>query len=159
MKDITTDPGLSAVREVVPQWRPSATLSALQDLIDVAAAVPASVARRADLSTSELHALRHLSVAPIGPAELARSLGITSAAASGVVDRLVAHGHVVRRPHPLDGRRTEVHLTEAGRAEVIHRLAPMFAALAALDQSLGQEERVAVDRFLAGATAAIKTLL
>lgn len=117
------------------------------------------MARRADLSTSELHALRHLSVEPLGPAELAHRLGITTAAASGVVDRLAGHGHVERHPHARDGRRTEVHLTEAGRAEAIARMAPMFTALATLDGSLSDGERLAVDRYLTGAIAAIRTLL
>ncbi|MEO3937647.1 MarR family transcriptional regulator [Dermatophilaceae bacterium Soc4.6] len=121
--------------------------------------MPAAVARRADLSTSELHALRHLSVEPMGPAELAHRLGVTTAAASGVVDRLVGHGHVERHPHAHDGRRTEVHLTDGGRAEVIARMAPMFQALATLDRDLGDDDRVAVDRYLAGAIAAIRTLL
>lgn len=145
--------------DAIPGWRPSQTLSTLQTLIDVAGSVPAAVARRADLSTSELHALRHLSVEPLGPAELAHRLGITTAAASGVVDRLAGHGHVERHPHARDGRRTEVHLTTTGRAEAIARMAPMFTALAALDGSLTNDERAAVDRYLTGAIAAIRTLL
>ncbi|MDQ2756881.1 MAG: MarR family transcriptional regulator [Actinomycetota bacterium] len=145
--------------DAIPGWQPSETLTTLQTLIDVAGSVPAAVARRADLSTSELHALRHLSADPLGPAELAHRLGVTSAAASGVVDRLEAHGHVERRAHAHDGRRTEVHLTDEGRAEVIRRMAPMFTALGTLDTSLTPQERVAVDRYLAGAIAAIRTLL
>lgn len=121
--------------------------------------MPAAVARRADLSASELHALRHLSVAPLGPAELASRLGVTTAAASGVVDRLAAHGHVERRPHPTDGRRTQVLLTATGRSETLVLMMPMFEALARLDDALGDEERAVVDRYLTGAAAAIRTLL
>lgn len=145
--------------DAVPAWRSSQTLDALQNLIDVASATPAAVARRAGLSTSELHALRHLSIAPLGPADLARRLGVTSAASSGIVDRLVEHGHAERTPSPTDGRRTEVHLTEAGRVEMIRHLSPMFAALAGVDASLNPQERAVVDRFLADATAAIRLLL
>jgi len=147
------------VQQVVPQWRRSATLDRLQQLIDASATAPAAVARRAHLSASELHALRHVSMQAMGPAELAKALGVTTAASSGVVDRLVAHGHAERHPHPLDGRRTEVRLTDSGRAESIGHLAPMFAALAALDASLSDEERVVVDRYLDGAIAAVRTLL
>lgn len=117
------------------------------------------MARRADLSASELHALRHLSVAPLGPAELAQRLGVTTAAASGVVDRLAGHGHVERRAHPTDGRRTEVVLTDAGRSAALELMRPMFEALARLDQGLDEHERAVVDRYLAGAAAAIRTLL
>jgi len=137
----------------------SATLDRLQRLLDAGSAAPVAVARRARLSPSELHALRHLSRAPMGPADLARVLGVTTAASSGVVDRLVANGHAERRPHPGDRRRTEVHLTDSGRAEVVAHLAPMFAALARLDASLTDAERKVVDRYLDGAIGALRSLL
>lgn len=143
----------------VPGYTRSTSLDALQDLVDVAAQVPHEVARQAGLSTSELHSLRHLMVSPMGPVELARALGVTSAAASGVVDRLVARGHAERRAHPSDRRRTEVLVTESGRAEVFRRLAPMFAALSALDSSLSENDRVVVERYLRGASAAIRSLM
>ncbi|MFV0462534.1 MAG: MarR family winged helix-turn-helix transcriptional regulator [Nostocoides sp.] len=143
----------------VPTWRSSPTLDALQTLIDVAGATPAAVARQAGLSTSELHALRHLSIQALGPAELARRLGVTSAAASGIVDRLVERGHAERRANPHDGRRAEVHLTDTGRSEMVRHLAPMFGALAALDADLDEADRQIIDTFLARATAAIRLLL
>lgn len=144
---------------VVPEFRMSGTLEALQELIDVAEATTPAVARQAGLSTSELHSLRHLSATPMGPVELARVLGVTSAASSGVVDRLVARGHAERRPHPEDGRRTEVVITDSGRAEVLERLQPMFASLAALDNGLTDEQREVVERYLRGAIEAMRRLL
>lgn len=137
----------------------SDTLDRLQRLLDAGSSAPIAVARRAEMSPSELHALRHLSTEPMGPADLARALGVTTAAASGVVDRLVGHGHAERQPHSLDGRRTEVHLTDSGRAEAAGHLAPMFTALAALDASLTDDERAVVDRYLDGAIAAVRSLL
>ena len=143
----------------MPEYEPSSSLEALQELVDVAAQVPHEVARRAGLSTSELHSLRHLMGTPMGPVELARALGVTSAASSGVVDRLVSRGHAERRPHPGDGRRTEVVITESGRVEVFALLAPMFAALSQLDSSLTDAERDLVERYLRGATAAMRALM
>lgn len=125
----------------------------------MAEAVPAAVARGAGLSTTELHSLRHLIRGPLGPVELAKLLGVTSAASSGVVDRLTSRGHAERRSHPADGRRTEVVITESGRAEVLERLRPMFEALAVLDATLSDEEREVVERYLRGATAAMRTLM
>lgn len=162
MSDITEPRSRAAsrdVQQVVPQWEGSGTLDALQELVDVAGLVPAEVARQAGLSTSELHSLRHLITTPMGPVELARALGVTSAASSGVVDRLVARGHAERQEHPGDGRRTQVVITDSGRAEVFSRLAPMFAALAALDASLQESERVVVERYLRGAVAAMRALM
>lgn len=145
--------------EVVPAWEGSPTLDALQELVDVAAQVPHEVARRAGLSTSELHSLRHLFDTPMGPVDLARALGVTSAASSGVVDRLVARGHVERRPHPDDRRRTEVVITDAGRREAVRHLAPMFEGLARTDAALSPAEREVVERYLRGAIAAMKALM
>lgn len=153
------DAATRSVQDVVPQWRMSDTLERLQRLLDAGSAAPLAVARRARLSPSELHALRHLSMASMGPADLARALGVTTAAASGVVDRLVANGHAERQPHAEDGRRTEVRLTEAGRAEAVGHLAPMFAGLAALDAELTDEERAVVDRYLDGAIAAVRSIM
>ncbi|GAA1992623.1 hypothetical protein GCM10009817_38490 [Terrabacter lapilli] len=143
----------------VPQWRTTGTLSALQELVEVSESVPAVVARQAGLSTSELHSLRHLMRGPLGPVDIARLLGVTSAASSGVVDRLVRHGHAERRSHPDDGRRTEVVITDSGRAEVLARMTPMFESLAALDATLSDHEREVVERYLRGATAAMKSLM
>lgn len=152
-------PRATTVQSYVPTYRPSGSLDALQELVDVAGQVPHEVARKAGLSVSELHSLRHLMGSPMGPVELARELGVTSAASSGVVDRLVARGHAERRPHPDDGRRTEVVITESGRLEVFARLAPMFAGLAEIDSSLTDDERALVERYLRGATAAMRALM
>jgi DNA-binding MarR family transcriptional regulator len=147
------------VGSVVPGWQGSETLDALQELVDLGSAVPVAVARRAGLSVSELHALRHLMESPRTPGDLGRLLGVTSAASSGVVDRLVAHGHAERRPHGVDGRRTEVVVTDSGRVEVLGLLRPMFAALGALDQGLSDRDRMVVERFLRGAADALRTVL
>ena len=51
-----------------------------------------------------------------------------------------------------------MRITDQGRADVIGRLAPMFAALAALDASLSDQERSTVERYLTGAIAAMNTI-
>ena len=108
---------------------------------------------------SALSALEMLTRESVGPGDLARHLGVTSAAATGIVDRLVARGHVERQPHEADGRRTQVVLTDSGRAEVIGHLMPMFLALDELDRSLAPDERDVVDRYLTGAIEAIRRIL
>ena len=148
----------TTVTSVVPAYRQSSSLDALQELVDLAAQVPHDVARKAGLSVSELHSLRHLVASPMGPVELAKALGVTSAASSGVVDRLVARGHAERRPHAADGRRTEVVVTESGRREVFTLLAPMFAKLAEVDGSLDDDGRALVERYLRGAIEAMRAV-
>ena len=149
---------LPAEAQVVPGWRPSRTLELLEELLDAGAAGPRAVGRRIGLSPNEIHALRHLSREPMSPGDLARTLGVTTAASSGIVDRLSARGHVERVPHPQDGRRTAVVITAAGRHEAMGHLRPMFETLAALDTSLDPAERQAVERYLAGAVEALRRL-
>ena len=141
------------------EWGESASLQALRALTDAASAARPALARRAGMGHSELVALEHLFAAPLGPAELARRLGVTTAASSTIIDRLVDRGHVRRTPHATDRRRTEVELTESGRREVLTHLMPMFQQLEALDHDLSDEERVVVTRYLQRATRALKLLL
>ncbi|BDZ50303.1 hypothetical protein GCM10025867_25440 [Frondihabitans sucicola] len=57
------------------------------------------------------------------PAELGAALGLTSGSVTTMVDRLVAAGHALRRPHPEDGRKVVVVATESLRATAweLHR--------------------------------------
>ena len=135
------------------------TLAALDELIQVAAALEPAVARRAGLSTSELQALRHLVDQSRGPVELSHLLGVTSAASSGVVDRLEARGHVHRSPHPDDGRRTEVQVTDSGREEVDNVMRPVLDRLAEADGALDDDERAVVQRYLTSVTEALREAL
>jgi DNA-binding MarR family transcriptional regulator len=143
----------------VEGMKQSVSLAALRELTTVAAQVPAAVAARAALSPHEFTALEHLIEGPRGPAELARLLGVTSAASSGVVDRLVARGHATRRPHEHDGRRTVVTISDSGREEVLGYLMPMFAALQDLDDRLTPHDRAIVTRYLEEAVRAVRRLL
>ena len=137
----------------------SPTLQLLRLLLDTAQQSGPAIARKADLGHTELAALELLTREPRGPGELARHLGVTSAAASGIVDRLVARGHAVRQPHSEDGRRTQVLLTDSGRSEVVGHLMPMFVALAELDSTLEADERAVVERYLTGAIEAVRRIL
>lgn len=135
------------------------TLQLLRRLLDAAGRVGPAVARRAGMSHHELTALELLARSDHGPSDLARQLGVTSAAASGIVDRLVARGHVERVAHPDDRRRTQVVMTETGRAEVVRHLLPMFQRLAELDQGLDDHDRAVVERYLQGALGAVERVL
>ena len=140
-------------------WDTSATLVALRELVTTGARVNHVVARRAGISDTELVTLEHLGREQIGPAEVARRLEVSTAAATGIVDRLVSRGHVERRPHPGDRRRTELVLTDSGRGEVVGHLLPMFIALDGLDRGFSAEEKDVVERYLRGAIAAFEQVL
>lgn len=131
----------------------------VMELTEVSGHLPHAIARRTGLSESELHSLRHLLAGPIGPNDLARTLGVTSAASSGIVDRLESRGHVTRHAHPTDKRRTVVSISDSGRAEVLAQMRPMFEGLVAADAKLDDAQRAVVEAYLGDIIAAMRTLL
>lgn len=66
--------------DFVQRWQPTMTSKLLRELLALAEQVAPVIARRADLSHTELRALEMLVEAPQGPVELAHRLGVTSAA-------------------------------------------------------------------------------
>ncbi|KRF37548.1 MarR family winged helix-turn-helix transcriptional regulator [Nocardioides sp. Soil805] len=139
-------------------WQQTGSLDALREFADAAARMRPIVARQAGLSESELSALEHLVREPLGPAELSRLLEVSTAAGTGIVDRLASHGHVTREPHAGDRRRTRVMVTASGREEVLMRLMPMFTSLQRLDASFTDDERAVVERYLRGAREAFRAV-
>ena len=144
--------------EFTDSWDQTGSLLALRELIEIGGRARHVIARRAGLAESHLVAMEHLMSGPLGPAELARILNVSTAASTGVVDRLVEHGHVQRRPHEQDRRRTQVEVTAEGREDVLAHLLPMFVALDRLDRSFTDDERAVVERYLRGAIDAFHNL-
>ncbi len=148
------EPTPGPASEYVDSWRQTGSLLALREAVAAGGRLRHTIARRAGLTETDLVAMEHLMGTPAGPGELARLLDVTTAAATGLVDRLVGRGHVERRPHPQDRRRTSVEVTRSGREEVLAHLLPMFVALDRLDRSFTPAERAVVERYLRGAIEA-----
>ncbi len=130
------------------------TVATLEELVSAVFRVRRSIGRRTGLSEVELGTLERLTAAPSSPGELAKIFEVSTAAATGIVDRLEQRGHVERQPHPTDRRRTDVHLTASGRQELDEQLQPSVDALIELDARLSPQEREVIDRFLREAIAA-----
>jgi DNA-binding MarR family transcriptional regulator len=156
MSDEIRDVGPAS--EFADSWEQTGSLTALREVIAAGGRVRHVIARRAGLSETDLMAMEHLLQEPVGPGELARRLDVTTAAATGLVDRLVGRGHVERRPHDQDRRRTTVEVTPSGREEVLALLLPMFVQLDRLDRSFTPGERAVVERYLRGAIEAFAAL-
>ena len=137
-------------------WEQTSSLLALRELTRLSEQVAPAVANRAGLTHNELRTLEHLVEGPMGPGELSRVLGVSSAASSGIIDRLEGRGHAQRVSHASDGRRTSVTISDSGRAEVVGHLMPMFRELAELDAGLTDAEREVVTRYLRGAARAMR---
>lgn len=152
-------PAVATASEYVEQLERSPSLVALRELITVLEQVPGALARRANLSATELSALQLLIRASHSPGDLARGLGVTTAASSGIIDRLVARGFAQRQPHQSDRRRMHVLITEGGREHLMGHLLPMYAALQELDAQLNAAQREQIAKYLQGASGAMQRLL
>jgi DNA-binding MarR family transcriptional regulator len=118
-----------------------------------------ALARRLGLGQNDVTAMEHLLGSPdgLGPMDLAHRLGIRSASATVLVDRLEQAGHVTRGPHGTDRRRTVVRPTDHAREEIVTALRPLVSAVDAAAADLGEAERETVVRFLRAAAARMRT--
>jgi DNA-binding MarR family transcriptional regulator len=130
---------------------------AVRELVAAGREVHTAMARRLGVGPADLAALDHLVSAPdeLGPVGLGHVLGMTSASATVLVDRLAAAGHVRRDRHPQDGRRVTLEVTDSARAEVRDVLRPLLDALAEVSAGLTAEQAETVLAFLTGTTAAL----
>jgi DNA-binding MarR family transcriptional regulator len=115
----------------------------MHHLAVAAAEMDTAVARRMGLPAGDYLALKHLAVSeqPLGPVELGRMLGITSGAATGLVDRLERAGHADRQPHPSDRRRQTVTVTLRTRQRLVRELQPLADDIERLAAALEPEQR------------------
>lgn len=87
--------------------------------------------------------------------DLAAKLDISSASVTALVDRLVRSGHVVRTPHPTDGRAICLRTTTTTDHELRATLGTMHRRMLEVVDGLAPVERDAVARFLAGMIEAV----
>lgn len=143
-------------------------LRGMRDVLTLSTLARGALARRLGMSVHDLEAVEHVMTAQalggdhaelVGPAELARRLGVTTAATTQSVQRLEAAGHLVRRPHPQDRRRQVLEVTDSGRAHVFAALQPLLAMVRAQNALLTPAERRAAAKFLDGQQAAYRQYL
>jgi DNA-binding MarR family transcriptional regulator len=135
----------------VPRERPTPDDLAerVRALARVLGTFTAAVARDLGLAPSDVLALEHLlAEGPLGPAEIASRLRLSTPAATALVDRLERAGHVERHPHPTDRRRLAVVPTAQAAAAAYAAIASTIEGMEAAGAALSPEERTAVARYL-----------
>lgn len=102
-----------------------------------------------EVNTTDLSAMEHLMQnGPMTPSELATRLEMSTAATTHVIDRLVAVGHVERRPHPVDRRKITVTPSPDSVARAFEELAPMIAGVGAAAEAYSPAEQEVIAGFL-----------
>lgn len=131
---------------------------ALREVNRLTDAVNGAVTRRLGVGHNETLALDILLQSPeaMGPVELGNHLGIRSASATALVDRLESSGHVRRVRHPTDRRRLIVETTDSARRDVLAALLPLLTDVEAIAQELSADEAAVVTRYLRGVAGAMR---
>lgn len=120
----------------------------LRSVLLLAARTRPALARRFGVSPTEMSAIEHLTIEAMGPVELSRRLDLTSAASTVLARRLEASGHVRRRPHPDDRRRTVLRPTDSTLHDLGEHLSPFIAEVRAAGAELSDDQRDAVVAYL-----------
>ncbi len=131
---------------------------ALREVLQAGRQMQSAMAAGLGLRLTDLQAIDHVVSAPepIGTVELGERLGLRSASATALVDRLVAAGHLTRRPHPADGRRITLAATPHAQQEVRRVLAPLLTDLTGIGGRLGHHDLAVVLDVLGEIAAALR---
>ncbi len=132
--------------------------SALRALLQAGRDMHSVMAGRLGVGDTDLTALDELarSGGALGPVELGQRLGIRSASATVLVDRLQARGHLERRPHPVDRRRVSLHPTASALVELREVLNPIIESVGRIGANLSAEQVRTIHLFLTDVTTAIR---
>lgn len=123
----------------------------LREILAMSHAFERRLGATLDVNATDLSAMEHLiNEGPLTPSDLAKRLGVTTAASTLVADRLVALGHVERRPHPRDRRKIIIVPAHASVARAVDELMPVAVGVSGLVSALSEAERAVVEQFLGG---------
>ena len=111
---------------------------------------------RFGLSYSDYVVLDRLAQAPTRASDVGRSIGITAAGATDLIDRLAGRRLVRRVADPDDRRAIRVQLTPVGRRLRDDALSAKRALIGDLDAAMTGEEQRALARGLAALTRALR---
>lgn len=118
------------------------TTLAVRGLIAASQDLTSRMARRMDLNVSDMTAILMLAErGPVGGGELARLLGVSSAAVTVLVDRLERDGLLARERDTVDRRRVQVTATPVARAALLGSWMPAIRELDEVCRSLPERER------------------
>ncbi len=150
--------GPAAGRPAASRGAAAGPARALREVQQAGIEANQELARRLGVGITDVAALEHLfsAPAPLGPVELGHRLGIRSASATALVDRLEQSGHVRRQPRPDDRRRVALVASEHSARQVLAALSPLLADIDAAAARLTEGEATAVTRFLGEAADAMR---
>ncbi|HEV7166904.1 MAG TPA: MarR family transcriptional regulator [Micrococcaceae bacterium] len=112
--------------------------------------VEKQLGRELEVNATDLDAMQHLMQrGPMSPSALAQLLGLSTAAVTVAVDRLVKVGHVTRAPHPSDRRSLLVVPSPKSTRRAMDSLLPMIMEIDSLISDYTPDQQAAITDYLA----------
>ena len=121
----------------------------LRDMREVTTEFEQRLGEQLTVNPTDLAAMEHLiQDGPLTPTELARRLGLTTAAMTTSIDRLTAVGHVTRSPNPADRRGILVVPAEASVGRAMGMLLPMIIGIDRVLDGYDEAQREVIASYL-----------
>lgn len=118
------------------------------------------LAQKLGIADTELATLVHISLTEeVTPGQLAQATGLSAAAVTRMVDRLVEHGFVVRVNDEVDRRRVLIRQTDRWQATIDSVVEPHRQAMRAVLGGMDPAGQQAVMEFMDAAAPAVRALL
>ena len=115
--------------------------------------------RKSGLSMSQLNALFHIyHCGGCGVTDIGEHLGVTSAAASQMIDRMVQQGLLERRENAGDRRMRQLSLTAKGHGLVVQAIEARYHWTTQLTAQLTREQQAVIVAGLTGLVEAARQL-
>lgn len=121
----------------------------LRDILNLTSAFEDTVSTALSVNRRDFDAMQHLiQSGPLSPTDIAHRLGVTTAAATVIVDRLTAVGHVTRQPHPTDRRGVLVVPNPESVQQAMGRILPLIMGVDRALDDFGAAEQAAITEYL-----------
>lgn len=121
----------------------------IREFLTLSEEFEAHLGRELTVNPTDLQAMQHLIMGgPLGPTELSRRLGISTAATTAVVDRLVAVGHATRTQHPTDRRGVVIVPNPSSVARAMSALMPVIQGIDDVLDEFDAEEQDVITAYL-----------
>jgi len=132
-----------------PRPRARRATELIREFFEVSQDFEAHVGRQLTVNPTDLQAMEHLIMSgPLSPTDLSKRLGISTAATTSVVDRLVALDHATRTQHPTDRRGVVVVPNPRSVERAMGTLMPMIMGVDGVLDEFTDEEQEVVTQYL-----------
>lgn len=121
----------------------------MRDILEINKEFQLHVGRELTVNSTDLAAMELVLMSgTMGPTEISRRLGLSTAAVTTVVDRLVALGHVTREKNPDDRRAIVVTPTPASTVRAMTAIMPVVRATESILDDFDDDEQATITRYL-----------